>query len=111
MNKDVTPREAGLMPFIRMKKNENFIGKTALAEELKHPMSRQVVMLEVDTDEVDPEGDESVLVCGKPVGYTTSGCFSPKINKGKTRKTGNFTGYSKHFYTEKVMLLLPAKLD
>ena len=92
MNKDVTPREAGLMPFIRMKKNENFIGKTALAEELKQPMLRQVVMLEVDTDEVDPEGDESVLVCGKPVGYTTSGCFSPKINKGKTRNIGNFTG-------------------
>ena len=82
MNKDVTPREAGLMPFVRMKKGD-FIGKEAVRRELEIPATRQIVMLEVDADNCDPEGDETVMLCGKPIGYTTSGCFSPVLNSGR----------------------------
>ena len=83
MNKDVSPIESGLMPFVRMKKQADFIGKSALQERLKIPMTSEIVMMkvlnilkqkrklaphQVDTDSCDPEGDESVLVCGKAVG-------------------------------------------
>ena len=46
------------------------------------PMTTRIVMLAVDTNDCDPEGDETVLVCGKAVGYTTSGCFSPALGEG-----------------------------
>ena len=68
MNKDVSPIESGLMPFVRMKKQVDFIGKAALAERLKIPMTTSTVMLQVDTDNCDPEGDESVMMLGKAVG-------------------------------------------
>ena len=68
MNKDVSPIESGLMPFVRMKKPVDFIGKTALAERLMIPMTSSTVMLKVDTDNCDPEGDESVMMLGKAVG-------------------------------------------
>ena len=46
---------------------------------LKAPRSSEVVFLAVDSSDVDPEGDESVVVFGKAVGYTTSGCYSPVL--------------------------------
>merc|ERR1719481_1723492 len=42
----------------------------------------KVVFLAIDTPDVDPEGDESVMSLGKPVGYTTSGCYSPVLKSG-----------------------------
>ena len=68
MNKDVSPIESGLMPFVRMNKPVDFIGKAALAERLKIPLTSSTVMLKVDTDNCDPEGDESVMMFGKAVG-------------------------------------------
>ena len=49
---------------------------------LETPMTSQVVMLSVNTEDCDPEGDESVLMCGKVVGFTTSGCYSPALGSG-----------------------------
>ena len=69
MNKDVSPIESGLMPFVRMKKQADFIGKAALLERLKIPMTSTNVMLKVDTDNCDPEGDESVMMLGKAVSF------------------------------------------
>ena len=68
MNKDVSPIESGLMPFVRMNKPVDFIGKAALAERLMIPLTSSTVMLKVDTDNCDPEGDESVMMLGKAVG-------------------------------------------
>ena len=51
----------------------NFIGKSALLSRLESPAARQVVMVRVESRDCDPEGDESVMMCGKAVGYTTSG--------------------------------------
>ena len=67
MNKDVSPIESGLMPFVRMKKQTDFVGKAALVERLKITMSSTTVMLKVDTDNCDPDGDESVMMFGKAV--------------------------------------------
>ena len=47
MNKDVSPIESGLMPFVRMKKQADFIGKSALQERLKIPMTSEIVMIKV----------------------------------------------------------------
>jgi len=84
MNKDTTPIETGLMPFVRLNKKADFIGKEALQDLLKSVPSRRVVHLAVDkqTTDVEPEGDETVLSEGKPVGYTTSGCWSPVLGSG-----------------------------
>jgi len=79
MNKDTSPIEPGLMPFVKIQKKANFIGKTAVQEMLKTPRTSEVVFLAVNSPDVDPEGDESVVVYGKAVGYTTSGCYSPVL--------------------------------
>ena len=39
-----------------------------MAERLKIPLTSSTVMLKVDTDNCDPEGDESVMMLGKAVG-------------------------------------------
>merc|ERR1711970_204831 len=68
MNKDTSPIEAGLMPFVRMKKKADFIGKSsisALLQESYRP--KQLVFLSLSSDLNDPEGDESIYSCGKAV--------------------------------------------
>ena len=52
---------------LRLKKQADFVGKAALVERLKIPMTSTTVMLKVDTDNCDPEGDESVMMFGKAV--------------------------------------------
>jgi len=79
MNKDTTPIETGLMPFVRMKKKANFIGRDALVELQKVPVTSNIVFLQIDSPHIDPEGDETVTLLGKPVGHTTSGCYSPVL--------------------------------
>jgi len=79
MNKDTSPTETGLMPFIRMKKKADFIGKSAVAERQKMVPASQIVFLKIDSPDIDPEGDETVCMLGKPVGHTTSGCYSPVL--------------------------------
>jgi len=79
MNKDTSPIETGLMPFVRMKKKTEFIGKAGLAKLMQVPASSTIVFLRIDGKNIDPEGDESVTLLGKPVGHTTSGCYSPLL--------------------------------
>merc|ERR1711970_1062900 len=79
MNKDTSPIETGLMPFVRMKKKTEFIGKAGLAKLMQVPASSTIVFLRIDDKNIDPEGDESVTLLGKPVGHTTSGCYSPLL--------------------------------
>nr|CAD7409533.1 unnamed protein product [Timema cristinae] len=69
MNKDTSLLEAGL----------DFVGRTAVLQEKRQGLQRHLVTLAVNTDNVDPMGDESVHCAGKVVGSTTSGCFSPAL--------------------------------
>jgi len=84
MNMDTTPIETGLMPFVRMKKKADFIGKQGLLDLLKSAQTRNLVHISIspEVDEFEPEGDETVLCEGKPVGFTTSGCWSPLVSGG-----------------------------
>ncbi|XP_053151412.1 dimethylglycine dehydrogenase, mitochondrial [Hemicordylus capensis] len=76
MNCDTNPLEAGLKYFIKLNKPADFIGKQALKQIKEKGLERQLVYLTLETDNVDPEGNESVWCNGKVIGNTTSGCYS-----------------------------------
>lgn len=82
MNMDCNPYEAGLDFFIKPYKSSDFIGKKALHKILREGLTRKLVMLKVDTEDVDPEGNESIWFCGKIIGNTTSGAFGYQVNHG-----------------------------
>ncbi|XP_048021396.1 dimethylglycine dehydrogenase, mitochondrial [Megalobrama amblycephala] len=76
MNCDTNPLEAGLDYFIKLNKPADFIGKQALLEIKAQGLSRRLAFLTLDTDDVDPEGNETVWHNGQVVGNTTSGSYS-----------------------------------
>jgi len=82
MNCDGTILEAGLEAFVRMKKKSDFLGKKVLQAKMNDYMEQKLTMLEVDVENVDPEGNESVWLCNSVIGNTTSGCYSPALGKG-----------------------------
>ncbi|KAH6937541.1 hypothetical protein HPB50_001694 [Hyalomma asiaticum] len=68
MTVDTNPFEAGLGPFVRMKKPSDFVGKAALQQILSEGLSRKLVHLAVDAPDVDPEGNETVWCSDKASG-------------------------------------------
>ncbi|XP_016116054.1 dimethylglycine dehydrogenase, mitochondrial [Sinocyclocheilus grahami] len=76
MNCDTNPLEAGLDYFIKLNKPAEFIGKQALLEIKAQGLSRRLAFLTLDTDDIDPEGNETVWHNGEVVGNTTSGSYS-----------------------------------
>ncbi|CAH2297270.1 dimethylglycine dehydrogenase, mitochondrial [Pelobates cultripes] len=81
MNCDTNPLEAGLQHFIRLNKPADFIGKQALQRIKKEGLKRKLVCLTMETENVDPEGNESVWYHGKVIGNTTSGTYSYSTSK------------------------------
>lgn len=76
MNCDTNPFEAGLDYFIKLNKPTDFLGKKALQDIKARGLQRKLAYLTVDTDDIDPEGNETIWHNGKVVGNTTSGCYS-----------------------------------
>uniref|UniRef100_A0A665TLX3 Dimethylglycine dehydrogenase n=1 Tax=Echeneis naucrates TaxID=173247 RepID=A0A665TLX3_ECHNA len=76
MNCDTNPLEAGLDYFIKLNKPADFIGKAALQEIKAKGLKRKLSYLSLDTDDIDPEGNETIWHNGKVVGNTTSGAYS-----------------------------------
>ncbi len=76
MNCDTNPLEAGLDYFIKLNKPADFIGKQALLEIRAQGLSRRLAFLTLHTDDIDPEGNETVWYNGEVVGNTTSGSYS-----------------------------------
>ncbi|XP_012871272.1 PREDICTED: dimethylglycine dehydrogenase, mitochondrial [Dipodomys ordii] len=81
MNCDTNPFEAGLDYFVKLNKPADFIGKQALKQIKAKGLKRRLVCLTLTTDDVDPEGNESIWYKGKVVGNTTSGSYSYSIQK------------------------------
>ncbi|XP_007175935.1 dimethylglycine dehydrogenase, mitochondrial isoform X2 [Balaenoptera acutorostrata] len=81
MNCDTNPLEAGLQYFVKLNKPADFIGKQALKQIKAKGLKRRLVCLTLATDDVDPEGNESIWYDGKVVGNTTSGSYSYSIQK------------------------------
>ncbi|KAK7895900.1 hypothetical protein WMY93_021225 [Mugilogobius chulae] len=76
MNCDTNPLEAGLDYFVKLNKPADFIGKAALKEIKAKGLKRKLSYLTVDTDDIDPEGNETIWLNDKVVGNTTSGAYS-----------------------------------
>ncbi|XP_073933327.1 dimethylglycine dehydrogenase, mitochondrial isoform X3 [Castor canadensis] len=81
MNCDTNPLEAGLEYFVKLNKPADFIGKQALKQIKAKGLRRRLVCLTLATEDVDPEGNESIWYKGKVVGNTTSGSYSYSIQK------------------------------
>ena len=62
MTLDNNAIEAGLRHFVKTNKKVDFIGKQALQEMTTREgaLPRRLVFMEVDTDNVDPEGNETI---------------------------------------------------
>ncbi|KAJ6669846.1 hypothetical protein lerEdw1_000395 [Lerista edwardsae] len=65
MNCDTNPLEAGLTYFIKLNKPADFIGKQALKQMKEKGIERRLVYLTLETENVDPEGNESVWYSSK----------------------------------------------
>lgn len=70
------PLEAGLGRFVALKKEANFIGKTAAIEEKLSGGSLRLVTLVLDAKDADVLGDEPIFLNGEVVGWVTSGGYA-----------------------------------
>jgi len=80
MDESITPVEANLMRFIRMKKKD-FLGKEALQRKIEEdPLLRRtgIVML----DRAIPRHGNKIYKDSKEIGYVSSGTFGPVVGAG-----------------------------
>ena len=76
---DYTAAEAGLDSFICW--DRDFIGRTAAKEEHKRGVSRKLVTLVLESDDMDVSNDEAILHDGRCIGFVTSGGFAHHVGK------------------------------
>ncbi len=79
ISKDITPLEAGLGFFVKLKK-DNFIGKDALAKQKEDGLKRKLVGFEM-IDRGIARSHYEVYADGKNIGFVTTGTFSPTLKK------------------------------
>jgi dimethylglycine dehydrogenase len=70
------PFEAGLGPFVALKKEADFIGKAAAAREKAEGGSLRLITLLVDAKDADVIGDEPIYFKGEVRGWVTSGGYA-----------------------------------
>lgn len=79
LEKNITPVEAGLSRFISLEK-PSFNGKAKLQEQHDNMTGRRLAGYEM-VDRGIPRHGFEISVSGKPAGITTSGTFSPTLDK------------------------------
>lgn len=77
---DFTPYEAGLSRYVDLKKDD-FIGRSASAENSERAPKRMRVTLAVDADDADAAHDEPVWCNGEVAGFVTSGGYAHHAGK------------------------------
>jgi 4-methylaminobutanoate oxidase (formaldehyde-forming) len=77
---DETPFEAGLADAVKLDKATDFIGRAALLEAQRKPLSKKLVSIVLDSSEHYAWGGESLLIDGLAVGELSSVGWSPKAN-------------------------------
>lgn len=77
----ITPLEAGLGPFVRLKHKAGFVGRDALECQKSQGLTRKIVGLEVK-EGIARAGYQVGDSTGKVVGLVTSGTFSPTLKTG-----------------------------
>ncbi len=78
---DYTPYEAGLGFAVRLNKPVDFIGRTALIEAKKAPLTKRLVTFSVDPSVV-LLGRETIYRDGERIGYLTSGGLGHTVGRG-----------------------------
>jgi len=76
---DFTAAESGLDVFINWDKA--FIGKQAALEEQKSGPGKRLVIMTVDTTDIDVCNDEAILKDGSCIGYVTSGGYAHSVGQ------------------------------
>ena len=75
------PFEAGLGPFVALKKEADFIGKAAAAKEKAEGGTLRLVTFIVDAKDADVIGDEPIYFKGEVRGWVTSGGYAHAAGK------------------------------
>lgn len=78
LSESISPLEAGLGPFVRLKNKANFIARDALERQKSQGLTRKIVGLEVQGG-IARSGYQVNDFTGKVVGIVTSGTFSPTL--------------------------------
>ncbi|MDH3694723.1 MAG: FAD-dependent oxidoreductase [Gammaproteobacteria bacterium] len=76
LNIEYTALESGLDRFVRLDKEEDFIGRDALLKQREQGLAQKMVTLKVDTTDADAYMNEGVYKNNKLVGRVTSGAHS-----------------------------------
>jgi aminomethyltransferase len=80
INDQITPLEAGLGFFVKLKKGVDFIGREALAAQKEQGLTRKLVGFEMIDRGIPRQGYE-IAKDGQVVGFVTTGSFSPTLEK------------------------------
>ncbi len=80
INDQITPLEAGLGFFVKMKKGVEFIGMQALAGQKEKGLTRKLAGFEMIDRGIPRQGYE-LAKDGTVVGFVTTGSFSPTLEK------------------------------
>ena len=80
ISKDITPLEGGLKFFVKLDKEEDYIGKEALNKQWNEGLKRRVVGFELIGRGIPRENYE-VYKDGKKIGHVTTGYMSPTLKK------------------------------
>ena len=77
---DYTPAQTGLDRYVDFDK-PGFIGRAAALAERANGPNRRFVVMEVDADDADVVGYESIVKDGQAVGYVTSGAYGHCVER------------------------------
>lgn len=79
LSAEITPLEAGLSAFVKLDK-DSFIGKEALQIQYNQGLTRRLAGFEMVGRGIPRSGYE-IVDNGNPIGFVTSGSFSPSLGK------------------------------
>ncbi|MDN7240486.1 glycine cleavage system aminomethyltransferase GcvT [Planococcus sp. N028] len=80
LSKDISPLEAGINFVVKLQKEENFIGKEALASQKENGVPRKLIGIEM-IDKGIPRHGYPVYIGDEKVGEVTTGTQSPTLKK------------------------------
>ncbi len=79
LNRDISPLEAGLAPFVKF--GRGFIGEAALAAQRIQGGIRQLVGIQTDDGKIIARQGHRLKQDGKQIGVVTSGTFAPSFKR------------------------------
>ncbi|GAF63783.1 glycine cleavage system aminomethyltransferase [Bacillus sp. TS-2] len=80
LTKDITPLEAGIGFAVKLQKQADFIGKSALLQQKEEGLQRKLVGIEM-LEKGIPRTDYPVFIGEKEIGKVTTGTQSPTLKK------------------------------